>query len=354
MGGIVVALLIATNVMSQSGSTPGGGVELVQDQTPEKGWVAAERQILTNVQQLTSPEMGLDRSGEAYFSPDLGRIIFQAYPKGQSEYEMFTLSLTGKSLADRDSLRQVSPGGGACTCGYFRPDGRGIIFASSYHQPDLPNPNRYQRHEGGYAWKMPGGMDVFAAESDGSGLRQLTKSAGYDAECAYSPDGKSIVFASDRDGNPDLYIMRSDGSEVRRLTHSPGYDGGPFFSPDGKRVIFRADRKQDDHLQLFVIDADGRGECQLTAHCDVVNWAPFWLPGGRSVVFTTSLHGHYNYEVYLLNIESGRHRRVTFSPRFDGLPVVSPDGRKMMWTSQRGPGGSSQVFIADFKRPEGF
>mgnify|MGYP002623821317 FL=1 len=326
--------------------------EQVVDQTPEDKWAQTEGETLTNIRQLTFPQMNLDRAGEAYFSPDMRRIIFQAYPKGQSEYQMFTLELDSEFRSVPSSLKQVSPGGGACTCGYFAPDGRSIIYASSYLNPDLENPNQYHREGSSYTWDMPGGMDIIRANLDGSDPRQVTDAVGYDAECAYSPDGTFIVFASDREGNPDLYIMRADAEIVRRLTDTPGYDGGPFFSPDGRRVIFRADRNQDDRLQLFVINADGSGERQLTTHSDIVNWAPYWLPDGKSVVFTTSIHGHRNYEVYWLNIETGAQRRITHSPRFDGLPVISPDGKKMMWTSQRGPDGSSQIFIADFKSPQ--
>lgn len=330
------------------------GYELIVDATPEANWEEAEAKILSNVRQLTDEQMNLGDSGEAYFSPDGRRIIFQSYPPGESEYQMYTLELTEQYTAKRDTIRRVSPPGGACTCGYFRPDGDGIIYASSYLNPSLPNPNFYHRTGSHYTWNMPGGMDILAADLNGDNPRQLTTTVGYDAEASYSPDGRQIVFTSDRGGNPDLYIMNADGSGVRQLTNKPGYDGGPFFSPDGQRVIFRADRLQDDHLQLFVINADGSGERQLTKHSSVVNWAPFWHPNGRSVVFTTSLHGHRNYEVYLLNIETGRQQRVTYRARFDGLPVFNADGSKLMWTSQRGPSGRSQVFVADFKLPEGF
>jgi Tol biopolymer transport system component len=330
------------------------GYRITPDETPKEEWPAAEGEILTNVRQVTSPDMGLTASGEAYFSPDMRSIIFQAYPAGKDEYQMYTLQLSAEHEPMKETLRQVSPGGGACSCGFFSPEGTRIIFASCHLNPNMPNPNAYHREGSSYQWNMPGGMDIFEARVDGANPKRLTSADGYDAECAYSPSGESIVFTSDRNGNPDLYVMRADGSHVRQLTNAPGYDGGPFYSPDGQRVIFRADRNQDDHLQLFVINTDGTGERQLTRHGPVVNWAPFWHPDGNSIIYTTSIHGHYNYEVYLLNIDTGRSQRVTFSSRFDGLPVFSPNGEMMMWTSQRGPTGTSQVFLADFKLPAGF
>ncbi len=330
------------------------GFEIRPDQTPREEWAEAESRLLTNVRQLTSPAMGLSKSGEAYFSPDMRQIIFQAYAEGEDQYQMYTLDLTSDLRAEPGSLRRVSPGGGACTCGFFRPDGKKIIFGSSYLNPNVPNPNVYHREGSSYEWPMPGGMDVIEADPDGSNPRQLTTQVGYDAECAFSPSGEHIVFTSDRDGDPDIYVMRADGSEVRQITNARGYDGGPFFSPDGRRIIYRGDRKLNEYLQLFVISADGGGERQLTRHGEVVNWAPYWHPNGRSVVYTTSIHGHFNYEVYLLDVETGRYRRVTHSPRFDGLPVFSPDGKHLMWTSKRGPDDSSQIFLADFRLPEGF
>ncbi len=314
----------------------------------------AESKILTSIRPVTDSRMGFARAGEAYFSPDVRKVIFQASDTTDTPYQMYTIDLDENRNPIRSSVKQVSPGGGACTCGYFHPTKSKIIYGSSYLKPDLPNPNKYQREGSSYAWDMPGGMDIIEANLDGSSPRQLTTEKGYDAECGFNPAGDRIVFSSDRDGDPDLYTMAADGTDVRQITNHDGYDGGPFFSPDGKRIIFRADRKMDDHLQLFVINADGTGERQLTPHGDVVRWAPWWHPNGRSIVYASSIHGHFNYEVYLLNIESGKFTRVTWSRGFDGLPVISPDGKSMMWTSKRTKDGTSQVFIADFKLPEGF
>lgn len=315
---------------------------------------AAEATILTNVRPITDSGMGFARAGEAYFSPDARKVIFQASHTAEEPYQEYTIDLDAQHNPIRSSVHQVSPGGGACTCGFFNPVRPNIIYASSYLHPDMPNPNKYHREGSNYSWDMPGGMDIIKANIDGSNPQQLTTTVGYDAECGYSPDGSRIVFCSDRDGDPDIYTMAADGTDVRQITNKPGYDGGPFFSPDGTRIIFRADRNQDDHLQLFVINADGTNERQLTPHGDVVRWAPWWLPDGRSVVYATSIHGHYNYEVYLLNIETGKYARVTWSGGFDGLPVISPDGKMMMWTSKRSKDSTSQIFIADFKKPDGF
>src|SRR5262249_28996436 len=158
------------------------------------------------------------------------------------------------------------------TCSYFSPDGQKIIFASSHLDPDAKKKqaDEYKQREADmgkrrpYRWDFDPFMDIFEANPDGTELRRLTDADGYDAEGSYSPDGKQIVFCSQRDGNLELYIMDRDGKNARQLTHAPKcYNGGPFFSPDGKRVIFRSDRQKPDHLQLYVINADGSGERQL-------------------------------------------------------------------------------------------
>jgi Tol biopolymer transport system component len=313
--------------------------------------------LLSNVRQLTHPELGFTEAGEGYFSPDSSRVIFQAVPKGglAKAYQIFTIA------ADGSGLKRVSTGMGRCTCAYYHTSGKKIVFASTHiGEPKalLAEPKEdgggpaYRSGRSGYKWEFNRHMDVFEAGPDGGSLKRLTDADGYDAECAYSPDGGSILFTSTRDGDPEIYLMRSDGSDQRRLTRSPGYDGGGFISPDGRRIIFRADRKGDDFLQLFLMDIDGRNERQLTSDPEVVNWGPYWHPGGRHVIYATSLHGHRNYELYLLEIDTKKRQRVTYRPGFDGLPVFSPDGKKLMWTSKRGPGGTSQLFIADFKLPK--
>lgn len=354
---------LSATAYAAAAAEPPGGREPPQagDAGPAEAPAASvpESACLSDIRQLTSRAMGLQRSGEAYFAPDGRTIIFQAVPPGAVEYQIYTLQLTDEGAAKPESLRMVSTGGGACTCSYFRPDGKRIIFASSHLDPRLsttprPAADEAFRTSRGYRWDFNEWMDVFEADPDGGNRTRLTDAKGYDAECAYSPDGKLIVFASARSGDVEIYVMQADGSNVRRITRAAGYDGGPFFAPDGKRVIYRSDRRGDGNMQIFTNNLDGTDEVALTDN-PLFNWCPYWHPSGRYLIFTQADHrGRPNYDLVLLAADGSRPTRITQSPKFDGLPVFSPDGRRLMWTSGRGADESSQVFLAEFRPPDGF
>ncbi len=314
------------------------------------------------------------------------------------------------------AYRRVSPGVGKTTCGYFAPDSKKIIFSSTHLDADAKKHyavERAQREEERrtktrrrYVWDFDPYMSIFEANPDGSELRRLSDAPGYNAEASYTPDGKQIVFCSNRSGpqNLELYIMDADGKNVRQLTHAPGcYNGGPFFSPDGKRVIFRSDRKKKEHLQLYVINADGTGERALTDNENWVYWAPYWFRDGQHIIYTAADHSdpkaRPNYDLYWMRIPESRKNantglpsklrrsalamntavsavsadspailfpfcsamdepasaktvRLTYFPGADVLPVFSPDGRKLLWTSTRTADRSSQLFLANFTPPE--
>ena len=325
---------------------------------------AVEGKFLSNIRQVTT---GFVKAGEGYFSPDGTQIIYQAQPQDYPFYQIYTQPLSG----GRPKL--VSTGRGRTTCSCFSPDGKRLLFASSHLDPQLDETEAAERKQQAddkkagvrrrYKWDFDPYMDIFETDLDGKFLRRFTDTKGYDAEGAWSRDGKLIPFCSDRDGDADIYVMNADGSGVRQLTNTPGYDGGPFLSPDGQWVIFRSDRKKAEHLQIYVIGLDGKHEAALT-DTNGVNWGPYWHPSQPWIIWSGADHSdptaRPNYDLWLAKyavskegeFSLGKPIRVTDFSGADVLPVFSPDGKRLMWTSTRSDDHSSQLFIADFKLPE--
>jgi len=323
-----------------------------------------EAQFLSRVRQLT-----LDgrRSGEGYFSPDGKHIIFQSErEKHNPFYQIYTMDMQSGDVA------RVSPGHGKTTCAFFRPNCDEVLFASSHVDPKVKTKQKAEldfRASGKtrrYSWDYDEHMDIFSFKRDGTQPKRLTEAHGYDAEGAYSPDGKKIVFCSIRNAYGkakltekeqarlkidasyfgEIYIMNADGSGQKRLTKMKGYDGGPFFSPDGKRIIWRHFTEKGDTADIFTMRIDGTDIRRLTDF-KAMSWAPYYHPSGKYVVFASNKLGFSNFEVYLVDAEGKREPiRATHTDGFDGLPVFSPNGMQLMWTSTRTADKQSQLFIA--------
>jgi TolB protein len=313
---------------------------------------------LTNLKALTSG----GENAEAYFSFDGTRLIFQSSrPGGTGCDQIYTMKTDGSEL------RRLSTGTGRTTCGYFYPKGDAVLYATTHlASPDCPPKPSYER---GYVWPIYGTYDIVRANPDGTGVKKLTETPGYDAEATIGADGR-IVFTSVRDGDMEIYSMNGDGSNVKRLTNRPGPDGGPFFSPDGTQIIFRGHeiterRELDDYqlllkdalwrptqLEIFVMNSDGTNLRQLTK-MGGANFAPSWHPDGKRIIFASNAHDPRgrDFDLYLVNIDGTGIERVTFNPTFDGFPMFSPDGRKLVFASNRQgkAEGETNVFIADWK-----
>jgi Tol biopolymer transport system component len=328
------------------------------------GSAAEEARFISNPRQLIYEGK---RSGEGYFSKDGKTLIFQSERMEENPfYQIYLLDL------ENGDVRQVSSGVGKTTCGFLRPDGKEAIFASTHLDPKAREKQRLElefRASGKqrrYSWDYDESMDIFATELGGEPLRRLTDAPGYDAEGSFSPDGSQIVFTSLRDAFPleklspeerkrfeadpayfgEIYLMNVDGSDQRRLTHAPGYDGGPFFSPDGQRIIWR--RFDGMNADIYTMTPDS-SDVRRISDFESISWAPFYHPSGEYVIFTSNKLGFSNFELFIVDAEGKREPiRVTFTDGFDGLPVFTPDGRKLSWASGRTEDGTPQIFIADW------
>ena len=331
-----------------------------------------ERDFLSRIRRLTVEGK---RAGEGYWSPDGKRLVFQSEREpGNPFYQIYTLDLT------TGTTTRISPGIGKTTCAFFRPAPGGpgdaaveIAFASTHADPkskqyqDEELAFRASGKERRYSWDYDPEMDIYAHNMKTGATRRLTTARGYDAEGGYSPDGEWLVFASMRDAysrplseaekktleeNPsyfaDIYIMRADGSEQKRLTDVPGYDGGPFFTPDGSRIIWRRFDEQGLIADVWTMRPDGSDQRQITDFGSM-SWAPYMHPSGEYIIFASNKLGFENFEVFIVDAHGTKEPvRVTYSDGFDGLPVPSPDGKTLAWTSSRSGGAAGQLFLAQW------
>jgi len=315
---------------------------------------------LGNIRQLTFG----GQNAEAYFSRSGRQLIFQRQEADSGCDQEYVINTDGTGL------HRVSSGQGRTTCGYFFYRDRRVFYSSTQHLgPACPPRPDYSL---GYVWALYD-YDIYVADSGGRGARRLTTNPGYDAEGTLSPDGKTIVFTSLRDGDLDIYTMRVDGRHVQRLTRTLGYDGGPFFSPDGKHIVYRAWHPQlaqdsadyvaliqrklvrPTRMEIWVMDVDGRNQRQVT-NIGGANFAPYFHPDGRRIIFASNYKDprSRNFDLYLVDIDGTGLEQITTNVDFDAFPMFSPDGRQLVWASNRHGKvpHETNIFIADWvERP---
>jgi Tol biopolymer transport system component len=322
-----------------------------------------EANYVSGIRQLTFEGT---RAGEGYFSRDGKQMVFQSEREpGNPFYQIY--------LLDRESgdVERVSPGHGKTTCAWIHPDGDRVLFASTQFDPEVKNKQqaeldfRASGQQRRYAWDYDPQFELVEWNRKNGSYKKLTEAMGYDAEASYSPDGKLIAFSSNRtayskplsdrektlfENDPavalDLYVMNSDGTNVRKITDVFGYDGGPFFSPDGKRICWRRFSEDGATAEIYSANLDGSDPKQVT-RLGAMSWAPYFHPSGDYMIFATNLQGFANFELYIVDAAGTKEPvRITSTDGFDGLPVFSPDGSELAWTSNRTSDKKSQIFIA--------
>jgi TolB protein len=336
-------------------------------QLPGDTLLYPEETHFKNVQQLT---FGGDNA-EAYWSYDSKWLVFQrTNPKEGINCDQIFVGKVPEKTGEKFQYKMISTGKGRTTCPFFTKDGKHIIYASTHLGADScpPVPDR-KKYGNKYIWPLYDSYDIFMADLNGKIVKQLTHSKGYDAEATLSPDGKKMLYTSDKDGDIDLYIMDLATGKETRVTNIKGYDGGAWFSPDGTKLIWRASRPRTEaevkeydellaenmvaptNMEVWVANADGSNAHQVTSFGQA-NWAPAYMPDNKRIIFASN-HEYkrgFPFNLYTINEDGSNLQKISRDKGFDAFPMFSPNGKKIVFCSNRNNGGTrdTNVFVADW------
>lgn len=302
-----------------------------------------------NVRKLTAT----GSNAEAYWSHDGKRIVFQSTRDGHPCDQLYTMN------ADGTDARLVSGGKGRVTCGWFLPGDRRLIYATTAGEgPGCPEAPPFT--PGKYQWPVFQGYDLVVANLDGSGARPFLPAPGYDAEATVAPNGRWIVFTSERGGDVDLWRADLDGKNLLRLTTEVGYDGGAVFSPDSSLIAWRTNHPRGEEatakyrgllkqhlvepmaMDIWVMRADGAQKRQVT-RLPGAAFAPIFTPDGKGIVFASNHHDQEGrgrgFDLFRVSLDGTGLERLTWTGTFNSFPHFSPDGKRLLWVSGRNPRG---------------
>lgn len=308
-------------------------------------------------------------NAEAYFSFNGKFASFQSNNTawGLKCDQIFHLDISKAAIDSAYQPQLISTGKGRTTCSYFLKDGKHILYASTHEASEdcPPAPET----KGKYLWAVYNSFDIYVADLKGKIKKKLTNSPGYDAEATVSPDGKKIVFTSTRSGDLELWTMDIDGKNQKQITNQLGYDGGAFFSPDGKKLVFRASRPRTEEeikeykellsqglvaptqMEIYTCNVDGSDLKQVT-QLGKANWAPFYHPSGKKIIFSSNHHSKrgYDFQLFMINEDGTGLEQITNQSIFNAFPMFSPNGKQLIFSSNRNNGGTrdTNLFLADW------
>lgn len=213
---------------------------------------------------------------------------------------------------------------------FWSPDGTKIVFHSDRN----------------------GNLDIYTMNADGTGLARLTDHPAIDQTPVWSPDGTKIIFQSLRDGNEELYVMNADGSNPVNITRHPANESHPYWSPDSQNIIFNTTRDDGETDEVYTMKADGTDLKRLTKN-DIWDTYASWSPDGKKILYRSRIKApgitydgepmEFNSEIFLMDADGSSPVNLSNHKAFDGWPSWSPDGKRILFSSNRS--GAFQIYV---------
>lgn len=303
-------------------------------QTPEgSAYLDRIAPMFMDAFQVTKIVGGPDNEAFGNFSGDGNKIIYQTDRNGNWDiYEYELTTQTNKPLLTSPA-HEENPD--------FAPDGSAFVYSST----------RDDHRDVDYNQKL---RDIFIYRFDNQKEWNLTTNGSNDWRPRYSPDGKYIVFVSERNDLRDvpfyemfgnIFIMENDGRFQLALTNVEANNGSPCIAPgsteDKGTIYFDSDRS--GNYEIYKTDMKGSEAQQITFNPDANDVGPDISDRGDKIVFFSDRDG--NYEIYLMNTDGSAQQRLTSNPADDLNPVFSPDGTKILFHSNRD--GNYDLFLLD-------
>lgn len=191
-------------------------------------------------------------------------------------------------------------------------DGKRIVFQGNLDKP--PNPNN---------------PEIYVYNLENKQVTQITKNNYFDSDPSFSPDGKEIVFASDREKNLEIYLMNDDGTNVRRLTDNPAHDSFPKFTPDGTQITFNSNRDSET-TDIYLMNTDGRNVVRLTDWKSNEISRGGMSPDGTKLAFNSNHNG--TYQIYVQAVEPFAPQLLIADDYDLQTPDYFPDGTQIVYS----------------------